>query len=463
MAQDLPYSHEEAGVTVLVPDTILFKSTVAMGKYWEPFTDVFGDGTIAIIAGAFPEGKTEGYNSKVAFVAPDGTISEYWAFYADNGTPYTGGFNETRKDGNPPRIAADRRAGGVRYITGQEATPFEYAAFRTDGRWEKDFVYVGNQVAAVQIFEKTATGPKPITKVIDPVFGSGDIEGTQTDQMRFGGDLQFLSNGNVLVVTENRNKSNELFTQQTVTATIFNAETGAIIKGPFNAAADGGAHSIWANVAAFDGGFAVRTEGIISIYDNAGNLKHDAIAQNTWTTVKDTGRGDGVRIGASMKGSTVYILGPNPDGDMALSGLNVLTGQPDKEILANEMELWDAGTFDRGDIALDDNGNLCVAYVFKDINNMALEQIVSRIFDKDLNPLTPTFFAYTQFERPDTPNFMGITSKEVNVSMDNNRIVIAADGQTVDPDTSELTEPEHTFFVVLKNPKSTDVPGWELY
>jgi hypothetical protein len=131
---DLPFSHEDAGVEILVPDTVLFKSDVAMGKYWEPFTDIFGDGTIIIIAGAYPEGMTSGMNAKVAFIGTDGSISEHWAFYNDAGEPYTGEFNEARKDGNPPRVAADRRPGGTLYVTGEESTPHLYEGFDSNCR-----------------------------------------------------------------------------------------------------------------------------------------------------------------------------------------------------------------------------------------------------------------------------------------------------------------------------------------
>ena len=461
---ELPFSHEDAGIEVLMPDTVLFASEVAMGKYWEPSTDIFGDGTILIMGGAYPEGMTEGMNAKVAFIGTDGTVSEFWAFYNDAGEPYTGEFNEARKDGNPPRVAADRRPGGTLYVTGEESTPFLYEGFDSDGRWEQElFFYGANQIAAVQAFEKTADGPQPLTNVIDPVYGSGTIEGEQNNQMRFGGDIRILSNGNILVVVEDRNQGVFVGGNAAI-ATIFDSQTAEIVKGPFNAAGDDTSHSIWSNVVAFKDGFAVRTEEIMSIYDDDGNLQHGGvIAQEDWTTVTDTGRGDGTRIAASIEGNIVYIIGKNADGDMVISGFNAATGVADKEIVINEEELWLFGTFDRGEMAVDNNGNVCVAYVFQDQSLMAEQQIAARIFDSNLEPVTPTFFAFTQFERWDTPDVQGIMSKEVNVSMDTQRIVIAADGVTLDA-SGELTPAEHTFAVVLKNPfAATSIDGWELH
>ena len=256
-----------------------------MGKYWEPFTDIFGDGTIAVIAGAFPDDMPGEANAKVAFINMDGSIEEYWAFYTDAGDPYAGPFNEARKDGNPPRIACDRRPGGTAYVTGFESTPFLYDEFLTDGRWEKEFGYMDRQLAAVQFFNKTPAGPVPFSNVIDPVYGSGTIAGDQTDQMRFGGDMRILSNGNILVIPEDRN--NGVFGGRAAIATIFDGQTGAIVKDPFNAAGDDASHSIWSNVVAYNGGFAVRTEGIITLYDNDGNKKGEPIVQDVWTTVQD--------------------------------------------------------------------------------------------------------------------------------------------------------------------------------
>lgn len=459
-AQDLPLNHEDAGVEVLVGETIFFSASVAMGQYWEPFTDIFGDGVATLIAGAYPDGQETGFNSKVAFFYPNGTIEEYWAFYADNGQPYTGPFNEARAAGNPPRIAADRTPGGTRYITGQESTPFLYPQFDTDGRWDQEFFYVGNQIAAVQLFNRTPNGPQPITHVIDPVYGRGDIDGVQNNQMRFGGDVRFLSNGNALVVVEDRNGYVAPGTASI--ASIFDGETGELIVEPFNASGDGSSRAIWSNVVAFNGGFAVRTEGgILSIFNNDGELQH-VVDQEEWTNVVDRGRGDGTRITSNIELDHIYILGKDPVGDMVVSTINAITAEAGEEVVVNELELWDFGTFDRGDVAVDNNGNVCVTYEFT--NPPANRQMVARILDNNLEPVTSTFFVFENFERGGDA-ILGFESKESNVSMDNQRIIIATNGVTMDPSTGALTPPEHTFAIVFRNPfgEETPVTGWELY
>ncbi len=461
IAQDVvvPVDHETAELTVLVPDTLFFSEDVDMGSYWEPFTDYFGDGTFALVAGAYPKDEITGMNCKVAFINPDGSIEEYWGFYGDDGEPFTTNFNEARQSGNPPRIACDRRPGGTRYVVGSESTPFLYDEFNSNDRWEGSFAYIDKQIAAVQLFNRNPDGVEPITNVIDPVYGAADIEGVQSDQMRFGGDIRFLSDGNYIVVVEDRNAV--AFPGRAAMGTIFDGETGDVIKGPFNAAGDNESHSIWSNMAPFDGGFAVRTEGIMSLYTNDGELQH-VVQQADWTTVQDTGRGDGTRIASNITSDFVYITGNDDIGDMKLSRLNAKTGEADKEVTANEIELWDIGTFGRGELAVDELGNICVAYVLT--SEPAEDQIVARIFNSDMEPVTPTFFAFQTHEGYQD-EIQGFLSKECNVSMTNQRILIAADGVTLDPNTEELTAAEQTFAIVLENPLRDDtaVYGWEIY
>ncbi len=461
MAQDqVPYTHEEAGVTVLIPDTLFFNEDVDMGKYWEPFTDVLGDGTLALVAGAYPDGQTSGMNMKVAFFNTDGSIEEYWGFYGDGGDPYTANLNEARQSGNPPRIATDRRPGQTRYAVGIESTPYLYDEFQGNDRWDQAFLYTENQIAAFQLFNLTPDGPDPITNVLDPVYGQGDIEGFQNNQMRYGGDMRFLSDGNLVVVVEDRNEV--FYAGRAAVGTLYDGETGEVIKGPFNAAGDDSSHSIWSNMAPFDGGFAVRTEGIMTLYNNAAEVQH-VVEQAEWTTVADTGRGDGTRIASTITSDYVYILGNDDIGDMKLSRINAQTGEADKEVTANEIELWDIGTFGRGELAIDELGNICVAYVLT--SEPANEQVVARIFDENMEPVTPTFLAFVNSERYDAETIQGFMSKEVNVSMNNQRIMIAADGVTLDPNTNDLTPAEQTFAVVLENPLMDETPiaDWELY
>jgi hypothetical protein len=464
IAQDLPVDTEAAGVEVLVPDTWIFQTIDDNGKYWEPFTDIFGDGTILVGANTHPA-EEAGMNAKVAFVDPlTGEVQEFWAFYTDAGEPWTGPFNEKRQDGNPARVAADRTPGGTRYIVGMESTPYLYDEFNSGDRWYTGYDY-DDRVGAVQIYNKTADGPVPITNCFDPIYQAYENTGAQNgQQMRYGGDMRFLSNGNIITCIEDRTK-NIVTAGNGAVATIFNGETGAVIKEPWNAAGDEGAHSIWSNVAAFNGGFVVRSEAIFSVYDNDGNLRY-FFEQGAFSTIADTGRGDDVRIDANINSEFVYFSGKDA-GDVVLSRFNAVTTtsgddlQGVNEIFVNETDFM-FNSFKRAEVASDEFDNICV--VFDDTSTSGLEQTVARIFNSDMEPVTPSFFAFQKHDGLDTDVF-GYNSHEPNVTMNNQHIVIAANGLTFDEEISDLTSAEQTFFTVLANPlkQTTSVSNWEIH
>jgi len=459
--QTLPADYTGAKVKVLVSDLWLFKSDVDFGAYWEPFADVFGDGTFAVMGNNYPEGQTTGMNYKVAFIDAGGSKQEYWAFYGDDKKPYTGSFNEKRLDGNPGRIACDQRPGGTSYIVGGESTAYDYPEFNSDNRWKQQFTYVDERVATVQMFNKTANGPVPISNVIDPIYGKGDIAGEQNNQMRYGGDIAVLSNGNFVAVPEDRNAV--LVTGTAAIATIFDGKTGAIIKGPFNAAGDDGSHEIWSNVTAFKDGFAVRPSGaIITIYDNAGNMKF-LVNQADWSTISDTGRGDDTRIGSNINSKYIYYAGKAADGTMVLSRLDATSGKADKEVVVSEDALMtDPNPYARADVAVDENDNVCVAYDYKLDPAVDVTQTLVRIFDSNLNPVTPSFFAFANHDTLD--NMQGYQSHEPNVAMNKNQILITANGIFKDADKNTTTPAEMDFAVILENPmKPQSVTDWQLF
>ncbi|MBN2327642.1 MAG: hypothetical protein JXR73_10855 [Candidatus Omnitrophica bacterium] len=468
-AQDLPVDHEAAGINVVVPDTWIFKADQDNGKYWEPFTDIFGDGTVLVGANTYPENEA-GMNMKVAFVDPaSGEVEEYWAFYTDAGEPWTGPFNEKRTDGNPARVAADRTPGGTRYIVGMESTPYLYDEFNTEDRWWQDYAY-DDRVGTVQIFNKTADGPVPITNAFDPIYQSGGPAGAQNgSQMRYGGELRFLSNGNILTVVEDQTK-NIVTSGNGAIATIFNGETGEVIKAPFNAAGDEGAHSIWSNVAAFNGGFCVRSEAIFTVYDNDGNMQYFFNQQDIGITVADTGRGDGSRICSNIGANYVYFAGKDSASDMVVARFDAVnsTGPDDiqgfAEIFANEETyLGSEFAFDRAEIACDDAGNFCVVYE-ADAALTSSEQVVARIFDSNMEPVTPSFYAFQNHDGWEG-DILGINTHEPNVAMNNQIIAISADGIFWDDELNDLTPAEQALVIVLESPfaEDTSVQQWDLY
>ncbi len=460
----LPVDHAAAGVTVLVPDHPFFLVDEPNGNYWEPFTDIFGDGTAAVVAGTYPEDE-DGMNCKVGFIYPDGTVEEYWGFYADDGTPFVGNINSARTSGNPPRIACDRRPGGTRYVVGQETTVWDIEAFASDNRWQI-FEY-DRQMAACQLFNKTVSGPDPITKVFDPIYGGGAVvDGWQNNQqIRFGGELRFLSNGNFVVVPEDQ--SENLIAGRMPATTIFNGETGEVIKGPFNGRGDDTPGELWSNVAAFNGGFCVRSQALMTIWDNDGNLQY-MLDQADFSSVADRGRSDDTRIAASNGSNYVYIFGKTADDMMALARFDAVNSSEGnivgiKEVFVNEDDFWDPGIFQRADVAVDDYDNVCAIFDEKYSSFDGSDQVVARIYNSDLEPVTPVFYAFVNHDAYDAAEQQGFMNNEANVSMDNQRIIIAANGTFPHPEGG-LTAEQQTFAIVLENPlkQDTPVPDWQI-
>ncbi len=460
-----PVTVEKAGLKVVLPDTYLFQTDIENLAYWEPSTDIFGDGTLAVIAGTpavddAGNGLGGTMNAKVAFISTTGTYKEYWAFYDDQGNPYTANFNTKRQDGNPPRIACDRRPGGTRYIVGEEGTPWEIAEF-TPSRWQTPFAY-DERLDAVQLFNKTDTGPKPIINVIEPLY-YGTEGGQGGGHMRFGGDMVFLSNGNFLVVPEDR--TGTTVGGNAAVGAIYNGETGARITPAFVGTGSGTNKEIWSNIAAFKGGFMIRASGELTTFDNDGNVKL-ALLQIDLSTVTDTGRGDDTRIAGNINHEFIYLVGENADTAIVLTKINALTGELVKEIVVTEdyfADFMDANgqlPFNRENAATDENGNVVVTWDAALFGSQS--DAMARIFNSNLEPLTPTFYCFKN-HNSQADGDQGIYLHEGDIAMDNQRIVISFNGTFLDPTTGALTAAEQTIATVIENPaRPQAVTDWEL-
>jgi hypothetical protein len=456
----------DAGVTVIVSDAIVADQGVAMNSYWEPFTDVFGDGTIAVIAGVHGLAEdgipiTESQNAMVAFLRPGSTeFEEYWAFYGDDSLePYTANFNSTRTDGNPPRIAVDRRPGGTRYCVGLEATAWDFEEFTLD-RWVDPFLFDA-QHPACQLHNLTPDGPVPITNVFDGLYGdAGGLVGEQGgQQMRFGGDMRFLSNGNLVVCPEDR--SGNIVAGNAAVCRIYNGETGAPLTDQFIGRMDGTAGSIWSNVAAYDGGFMIRASGQLTTFDNDGNAIAQ-LSQADLSVVSDLGRSDGARIGSSIGSQSIFLAGKDGLGDVWLTKINAVTGETVTEVLVSEEFFIDLQvTFDHVDVACDENDNVCVQFSVQ-FAGVEERDNLARIFNSDLEPVTDTFHTFTT-HNSDEDGYLGFRGDEGNCSMDTERIVLAANGQVAVNEAGELSPLQSTIVTVLESPFKVSVSDWQLW
>ncbi len=488
MSQTRNGSPQDAGVNVLIPNTIVFDMDVDNNSNWEGYASKLGDGTLLLAVNTF--GDNGGERAGVVAVRPDGSLAEYAGYYTDSGEPFTENMDEIRQDGNPPTIAGDRRPGSTRYIVGNEATPQFISAFDSDGRWQNDY---SDHIWACQIFELTPNGPQPISNVFDPVYGG--MTGQFVGKIRKGG-VAALSNGNFVAVGEDRTEDRFAFGSIV-------REDGSIVKGPFNFDNDGFSHSYWENLTAYDGGFAIRLDSprnadgpvTLQFYDNDGNFQglwdqiptdnpddplFDVANPDGFTTSINSGnRGDHIRIRSNIDDNKIYYAGYGLDffgtsGWVYLTVIDAGTQQTIANIRVNEQP-QDENGYDnfaqaqRVSLDIDSKGNVCVAW--SDNANSETSQIVARIYDADLNPVTESFLAFQDadlgFGSPEG-EINGVNTQHCDVAMSDTQILISARSASgmIDPDGdgTAFTEANQNVITVLENPfAGTHVNNWSLF
>ncbi|MCS1411475.1 MAG: hypothetical protein M2R45_04675 [Verrucomicrobia subdivision 3 bacterium] len=93
-----------------------------------------GTHTFLIEANTFAEPIDDRFQRYVLTLQPasGGEAKEVDGFYGNDGTPYSGQINASRQNGNPGRVAGDRRPGAAGYVMGGEASTHVFAAFQSD-------------------------------------------------------------------------------------------------------------------------------------------------------------------------------------------------------------------------------------------------------------------------------------------------------------------------------------------
>ena len=428
----VPGSIESAGLTRIVADKpVIVPENDALGN-WEPYISVLGTSTFLIEGNTFAEGTTDKQRYVVALQpAAGGTGRTVEGFYADNGTPFKGAINASRQNGNPGRVAGDKRPGATRYIVGGEASPHTVAEFGSDNRWNLGFSRLSDgRYGTVQTYELNTTTltPTPLMKATDSAFGrltTGTPAGNQIS--RYGGDLAALDNGNFVSVVQDNSRVLTALGDATV-ATIFAAD-GTVVKDSFIVSVS----DVWANVAAYQGGFAVRckpTDGsntrVIHLFDNAGNSR-GTIAQTSSGAAFDTGRGDGTRIAGHINSPYIFLFG-QPAGSSVMTLAAWDTRSPERVATFEASEPAFAGGFDRANLAVDALNRVTVSWVSKP-DGYEAQQVAARVLALNgdtmtLSALTPSFLAFVNAAKTGD-----IRSVGMSVAMTTRQICIAAKGE----------------------------------
>ena len=468
----VPGSIESVGLTRIVPDTTIALPDIDALGNWEPYASALGTNLFLIEANAFAEGfelpSPDGKQRYVVALQPadgkPGKLVE--GFYTDAGQPFTGAINASRQNGNPGRVAGDKRPGAVNYIVGGEVSPHGVAGFQSDNRWAVNGVYAAdNRYAAVQTYalDPATLTPAALTKAFDAVNGRNTtaFAGNAPEVSRFGGDVVCLDNGNFVVVIDDR--SNLIAPLRTPTVAIITPD-GQIVKEGFAISAEV-SDQIWSNVAAFRGGWAARFRGVIYLYDNAGTPLGQ-IDQNTSGETFDRGRGDGVRIAAHINSPYVYLAGKISTANLVKV---VAWDTRDRSFVAaaEVSEPAFAGGFDRANLAVDALNRIVVGWVSQP-DGYENQQVAARVLALDegakaITPLTKSFLPFINAAQSG-----GIRSIQMSIAMTTRHICVAAKGeinlQNKPEQGASLSETtgaplrEINFYTVFSHPNPADDP-----
>jgi len=453
-----PGSIESVGLTRIVSDTpVINPGADALGN-WEPYASVLGTSTFLIEANTFAQDSSDQQRFVVALQPAAGGAAKLGeAFFTDKGVPFKGNINASRQNGNPGRVGGDKRPGAVNFITGAEASPHVLDEFNTNGRFTGGFDRLGDgRYGTVQTFklDPTTLVQTPLSFAQDSANGrvkSGTAPGNQIS--RFGGDVLGLSNGNFVSVVEDRSLVLRPDGNAAV-ATIFGPD-GSIVKESFKVA-DG---DLWSNVAAFNGGFAVRVASKLYFYNNAGELQGEPVPQSTCGENFDGGRGDGTRLGAHINQPYVYLVGRVVNSTaVRVAAWDARTRE--FAVIADVSEGGFRADADRANIDVDGLGRFTVAWVSKP-DGYEAQQIAARVFETDvatktIKPLTASFLPFVNAAPQG-----GIRSVGMSVAMTTKQILVAAKGEINLKNKPELgadSPREINFYTVISHPAPKDDP-----
>ncbi|MCX8107375.1 MAG: hypothetical protein N3G20_01075, partial [Verrucomicrobiae bacterium] len=391
------------------------------------------------------------------------------AFYSDDGKPYRGQINASRQNGNPGRVAGDKRPGAVNFMTGAEASPHAWPDFfNSDGRWSRGMDRgTDGRYGVVQVFSlnPNTLQQTPLTKVLDVNLGrlpDGSTPANKPEISRFGGELACLDNGNFVVVVDDR--SNLIAPFRAPTAVIV-APNGTILKETFEIGTE--SEQIWSNVAAYQGGFVARFKGVLWFYDNEGNLKGTVDQDTSSGEQFDRGRGDGTRIAAHINSPYVFLAGKVRTADAVM----LVAWDARNQSFVAKTEVSEAtfpGNVDRVNLAVDALNRVTVVWECKVPGyesgqyHTAARVLALDPTAKKITPLTKSFLPFFNSAHPAAKRADSlIRIYRPTVSMTTKQIMVAAKGEInseLKPELNIDTPKEVNFYVVITHPAPAEDP-----
>jgi len=464
-------SPEAAGLSVPVRDVFPFRNDLPKGEFWNPFTTAFGDGTLALTMMANAENDPKRQRTVAVFFTPDNSVVEAPGHFDEHGAPWNTDNNTLRNNGNPPRIGADPRPGGTRYVIGAEATPWAFPVLFPSFGSPGNFAY-DERVVSIQLLNKGGTlgspVPEPVGRLIDPIYGH-DNNGRkqQRRQLRSGLEIRCLSNGNFVVTVDDTTQN--LYPNRAQLISILSATTGEVLVGPFTGNPSNPKSNTYgfSNLAAWKEGFAYRPKNgagnRIFFWDNDGKYvgawqqpsrksvsdpldPGEEVAAQIVFTNNDT------RIKSDIKSEYVYMSGRG-EAPSAVGGgkerafyLTKIDAKTRKVVGGICITEGFQSLPDDSDLCVDAEDNVFVCWTECGLTGRSYPQVLGRLYDKDLRPRTEIFAVFQNGEIGPGPG-TGFNVQGPSCSMVNGRILVAAQIKTA-VESMDLTAYQHVATVL---------------
>ncbi len=471
---------EDVGLNTVIDDAPIYDNGVQNQSNWEMYSGAFVDGTLASVTNTEADGDFAGVTERgvaIWYTAGDPcVIQEVPGFLQDDGAPWTNNNDIARTDGNMPRIGpqvVDGQDDNDIYMFGNECTPWAYPGqFPSYG---SGFAY-DSQVASVQILTRGVDGtPSKVTNVFDPTYGQAASGSQGGQQIRFGGSLRMLSNGNFVVIQEDRSGVIHPTGGRCSAASVWD-QAGNNVVAPFCAQVPKdplGSIGIWDSLDAYDGGFGIRnenyddgagSEGGLTFFNNDGSYAgrwqgvFPDVGSGTTTNINNWS-GSNERVSSHVELDFMHMVGRG-DGNAAVYCTRVQPASPGVTLDEVNASLGYNVAIDRCESCTDKDGRVFVCW--SDSNNTGAKQIVGRLFDENLDPLTDLFLVFNQSETSAGTGFSGKHPSCHMVEQDNGALRIVVSQRTDGPAASlGLNTNDHLAIVFETDPIAVD--EWELY
>ncbi len=487
---------EAAGIQPLTGDVNLWAENGGGSKYWRPDCDTLSNGNAIVFGGMRRDPGWLGSQSAdlarpmrdmVAVFSPDGEllVPARTAFFTNAGEPWEDTICTTRNDDKFYGLCADT-------VGDRNEARYVVHTFSNADQWPEAFPgypeeSAGDRHTGIQVISNDGV---PISNLTCP-YGTYIKD---SDVIR-GGTVRFLSNGNIVVLYEDRqsgDRKNYVYGSsgigRTIGFVILKAD-GSIVRDMTLVSIPSSRNSDNRfGLTSGDGWFACRyLDGVdgptIVAFDNDG---HELGGGNgriypaiDIPELKGDGGNRGDPNGLEAVGDTLYISHRVNGEEGYLSKFRV--GE-DGITVIKTINFIDhpLSTFEHNaDLGVDSQGNVIV--IWQDQNWRRFQsdrwEVLSRMFDSNLDPLTPSFILFEVGNNTDIDEvdpYLGAGStKQSRIAMNDDIIIAIAHTNEVpygDPEPIIDGGSSNLFFTytyiarVLDNPYGvSDVRDWEIH